>query len=171
MSPRDQTELYFAYGSNLNRGDMRRRCPGARPSIPARLRGWRLTFRGVADVEPAPDLVVHGALWSLTGDDVCNLDSYEGAPSLYRQKVLVVEAGDACLEAMTYVMAKPAYLGLPSPWYLERIAVGYRDWGLPEEALRAAVEDTQTDLAARGVIGFRQDGRKRLRAILDEASA
>ena len=56
---------YFAYGSNLNRSEMRVRCPGAKPLTPATLAGWRLTFRGVADIEPAHDAAVPGALWRL----------------------------------------------------------------------------------------------------------
>ncbi len=45
--------IYFAYGSNLNRAEMGIRCPDAEPLVPAELVDWRLTFRGVADIEPA----------------------------------------------------------------------------------------------------------------------
>ncbi|MDY0002073.1 MAG: gamma-glutamylcyclotransferase family protein [Polyangia bacterium] len=36
--------LYFAYGSNLDQAQMRRRCPTAAPIGPATLDGWRLAF-------------------------------------------------------------------------------------------------------------------------------
>src|SRR5206468_12360573 len=98
-------QLYFAYGSNLNRDDIRRRCPGARPGTRARLNGWRLSFRGVANIEPQPGATVHGALWWLTDDDVCSLDSYEGAPSHYVQRLVDVEIdGGRKVQAMTYAM-------------------------------------------------------------------
>jgi hypothetical protein len=158
---------YFAYGSNLNRADMGVRCPGAKPLTVASLPGWRLTFRGAADIEPAADRSVHGALWRLLDADVCALDRYEGAPSLYAQRIVAVETESGPLEAMTYVMTSDDYRGLPSAWYFERIAAGYRDWGLPYGELRAALAATRVELAERGVSRFSPDGRKRLRGVID----
>ena len=77
---------YFAYGSNLNRADTLVRCPGAKPMTVAELAGWRLTFRGVADIEPDASLSVPGALWRLTPEDLRSLDRYEGAPHLYERR-------------------------------------------------------------------------------------
>jgi hypothetical protein len=167
-----ETRPYFAYGSNLNRDDMRRRCPGARPGARAHVRGWSLIFRGVANIEPKPGSMVHGALWWLSDDDVCNLDAYEGAPSHYVQRLVKVEIeGGKTLEAMTYVMTRPSYVGLPSPWYLDRIVTGFRHWGLPVESLHIALRAAKVELRRLGVKSLERDGRKRLRAILDEASA
>ncbi len=134
---------YFAYGSNLNRSDLRSRCPGGRPLIAARLEGWRLAFRGVADVEPAPGRAVQGALWSLTEGDLINLDYYEGAPSLYRRRTIEVETASGRLEAITYVMTDASHVDPPSAWYLERIEIGYRDWELPRLELERAVEEAR----------------------------
>jgi gamma-glutamylcyclotransferase (GGCT)/AIG2-like uncharacterized protein YtfP len=159
--------LYFAYGSNLNRRDMRIRCAAARPDLRARLDGWRLTFRGVADIEPAEGRTVHGALWLLSDDDVCSLDAYEGAPGNYRQLTVGVETDDGPRRAMTYLMTDGSYLGLPSPWYFGRIEAGFRDWGLPLGELYSALEETRRELAGLGVERYRPDGRKRLRAIVD----
>ena len=36
-------------------------------------------------------------------------------------------------------MTSDDYLGLPSPWYFERIVEGYADWGLPRDALSASL--------------------------------
>jgi gamma-glutamylcyclotransferase (GGCT)/AIG2-like uncharacterized protein YtfP len=156
---------YFAYGSNLNRADMAVRCPGAKPLGRARLEGWRLTFRGVADIEPARGTTVLGALWLLTAADLSSLDRYEGAPSLYcrRDAEVMSDAGPSI--AITYVMCDQAYRGLPSDWYLTRIADGYRDWGLPRGPLDQALAHMRAELAVGGAVGFRPDGRKRLRAI------
>ncbi len=54
--------LYFAYGSNLDQQQMRKRCPGARVLAPGVLRGYRIAFgnhsvkRGgaVATIVPYP---------------------------------------------------------------------------------------------------------------------
>ena len=148
---------YFAYGSNLNRADMRLRCPDARPDRPARLEGWRLCFRGVADIEPAADSAVAGALWQLSGADLGCLDAYEGAPAHYRQRIFEVETNAGPREAMTYVMTDDSYLGLPSSWYYGRIEAGYRDWGLPLSGLREAREETRERLAGLGVGRYRPD--------------
>ncbi len=172
MTHEPQPRPYFAYGSNLNLSDMRARCPGARREVPARLPGWRLTFRGVADIEPAEGRIVHGALWWVSDADVCELDAYEGAPTNYRQRLVAVETDSGPREAMTYVMTRDTYLGLPSAWYLDRIDEGFRDWGLPVEELYRAVDETRDRLAALGVNHYRPDGRKRLRAIVEsEAGA
>ena len=160
--------LYFAYGSNLNRADMRVRCPGADPVEPARLHGWRLAFRGVADIERAPGEAVEGALWRLTPACVRSLDRYEGAPSHYRRLAVEVETASGPRGAMTYVMTSQRYLGLPSAHYRETIAQGFRDWDLPIASLDHAVEAARRRLHALGVERFRSDGRKRLRAILDD---
>jgi hypothetical protein len=69
---------------------------------------------------------------------------------------------------MTYVMQPGNYLGLPSPWYFERIETGYRDWDLPVAELHGAFEDVRTRLSDMGVHVFRADGRKRLRAVLED---
>lgn len=163
-----QPTPYFAYGSNLNRADMSVRCPGAKPLSRATLADWRLTFRGVADIEPSESEVVQGVLWLLGDADVRALDRYEGAPSLYRRRQVSVLSEGEWVAAMTYVMISDEYLGLPSAWYLGRIAAGYRDWALPLGPLGAAVERTAHDLAERGTVGFAPDGRKRLRAVLED---
>lgn len=163
----DGPQLYFAYGSNLNRAEMRMRCPGSKPFIPAQLSDWRLTFRGVADIEPAEGRTVLGAIWFLTAPDVRSLDRYEGAPSLYSRRPVRVETSEGPKQAFTYVMCDPDYRGLPSESYLARIGEGYRDWALPLGPLVSAVRETREELAGLGITRFRPDGRKRLRGLSD----
>ena len=158
---------YFAYGSNLNRADMLMRCPGAKPLTVAELAGWRLTFRGVADIEPDASLSVPGALWRLTPEDLRSLDRYEGAPHLYERRSVTVETDTGPLEALAYVMTGDDYLGLPSAWYFERIAQGYRDWGLSQDPLLEALVSTRAELAEAGISRFTSEGRKRLRGVVE----
>lgn len=163
------SHVYFAYGSNLNDRDLRNRCPDARPDATARLEGWRLTFRGVADIEPAAGRSVHGALWWLSERDLANLDSYEGVPSHYVRRAVKVETGEGPREAITYVMARDSYLGLPSASYLDCIEAGYRRWALPINELGLAVRETRRALESLGVERYRRDGSKRMRAVLANA--
>jgi gamma-glutamylcyclotransferase (GGCT)/AIG2-like uncharacterized protein YtfP len=150
---------YFAYGSNLNRSEMRRRCPDARGEGSALLAGWRLTFRGVADIEPAEGRAVHGGLWTLSDRDLEALDLYEGAPTHYRRHPVEVSTAAGTRPAITYVMTDRSYLGLPSPLYLERIATGFRDWELAEEPLARALSETRIELERLGEpVSFRAGG-------------
>ena len=160
--------LYFAYGSNLNHAEMARRCPDSAPAGPAVLKGWQLTFQGVADIERQGGARTHGALWKVSQRDLEQLDRYEGYPSLYGRELLPVRLGGDELSAITYVMRdRNGYLGLPSPSYLETIRQGYEEWGLPKLALEVAVARVREGLFDLGIRRFEPDGPKRLRPVHD----
>ena len=75
--------LYLAYGSNLNKKQMSRRCPKAIPLEGVVIEDWKLVFRGVADIEPSKGSMLSAGLWRITEDCEKALDSYEGYPHLY----------------------------------------------------------------------------------------
>src|SRR4029077_20427371 len=89
---------YFAYGSNINIEQMARRCAGARLVGRASLSGYTLTFgafskgwnAGVADVVPLAGSTVWGLLFSVTGDEIAELDRYEGHPHQYTRTSVTV---------------------------------------------------------------------------------
>ena len=97
--------LYFAYGANMERDAMRRRCPGAAARGIARLRGWRYVIAGgYGSVAPAPGCSVHGVLWRLTPRDLAALNIFESLDSgLYRRVMLTVEIDRARARALVYV--------------------------------------------------------------------
>ena len=76
---------------------------------------------------------------------------------------------DGPRQAITYVMTENAYLGLPSPRYLDRIEAGFRDWQLPAEELCRAVHETRLELERRGVGRYAPEP-KRMRAAVDAAA-
>ena len=154
--------FYFAYGSNLNREGMSSRCADAEPLCPAVLKGWALTFRGVADIKPREGGRTHGALWRISDRDLERLDRYEGWPSLYRRELLPVRVGKEELVAITYVM-NDDYVGLPSALYYRSIVRGYKDWDLPLNSLEDAVPRVKKRLKEAGIRTFVPDGPKRLR--------
>lgn len=159
---RMESDLYFAYGSNLNREGMAARCADSEPVAAAVLEGWGLTFRGVADIERREGARAHGALWRVSARDLKSLDSYEGYPSLYGRERLTVSADGEELAAFAYVM-RDDYLGLPSDSYLDSIRRGYEQWELPAIALDFAVARVMDRLFDLGVRRFTPDGPKRLR--------
>jgi gamma-glutamylcyclotransferase (GGCT)/AIG2-like uncharacterized protein YtfP len=131
--------LYFAYGANLNRIAMKRRCPAARPMGAALLRGYRLCFRSYAAIAPDPHASVPGALWELSAACVRALDAFEG--DAYTQAQLAVEHDGQTVSAMVYVAREAQPIAPPSLEYYREVAQGYRDWKLDETVLRRARYD------------------------------
>ena len=137
--------LYLAYGSNLNIEQMAIRCPKSRKVGPASVKDYRLVFRDVADVEPAPGQTLHLGAWRITPDCERVLDRYEGCRpdgrGLYRRELWPVAVRDGGKErvedALIYVMNRKGYYR-PSMAYYNGIVDGYADFGLPEEALQEA---------------------------------
>ena len=142
--------LYLAYGSNLHRDQMARRCPGAEVIDTASLKDYRLLFRGrrrgaVATVEPCEGKSVPVLLWSITDADERSLDVYEGWPRLYRKEYVPVTVNGKQHTAMMYVMNGEYELGEPNPGYYATIAHGYKDYGFDLAVLNQAVEDSKAD--------------------------
>lgn len=137
--------VYFAYGSNLDRQQMARRCPSAMPMTGAVLPNHQLAFAGhsavwgggVATVRPKPGAHVNGMLYLLADTDLARLDQFEGAPYTYerRSKIVVDEAGKR-RRVHVYTIAEdldePA---LPSRKYLDVIERAYERLGFDRAPL------------------------------------
>jgi gamma-glutamylcyclotransferase (GGCT)/AIG2-like uncharacterized protein YtfP len=138
--------LYFAYGSNMNRAAMQRRCPGAHAVGPATLDGYRF-FIGVGgwgSVMPSPGDTVHGMLWRLTLRDIAALNTYELLDKgLYDVRRLPVRSGSRRALAMIYLL-RNRRAGRPKPGYVEMIATSARAWKLPEDYVRSVERWSQS---------------------------
>lgn len=142
--------LHFAYGSNMDRAAMLRRCPGARPIGPARLDAWRflVTRDGYASIAPAPGEVVHGVLWRLGPRDLAALNAYESLDSgLYRRRMLAVRRDGRRLQALVYV-ARERGAGRPRPGYQDVVVAAARAWSLPEDYISALARWSSSRLSA-----------------------
>jgi hypothetical protein len=131
--------LYFAYGSNMNRAAMRRRCPGARALGPGVLQGHRffVGIDGWGSVKPSAGDSVHGVLWRLTPRDIAALHAYELLhQGLYDVRYLPVRLGARLLPAMIYLLRRKAP-GRPRLGYVEMIAASARIWKLPERYIQS----------------------------------
>lgn len=145
--------LYFAYGSNLDPGQMARRCPGATVVGLAELRDHKLVFPltshdwggGVAGVSVAHGQSVWGIVYDLTAAHLAELDRYEGyrgeksSDNLYDRETVSVQltrADDGSfprrLHAWIYV-ARPANPSPPSRRYLDAIVRGAQHHRLPAD--------------------------------------
>jgi cation transport regulator ChaC len=148
--------LYFAYGSNMNRPAMKRRCPGARAVGLAILEGYRffVGLEGWGSVAPSAGEVVHGVLWRLTPRDIAALHAYELLhQGLYDVRHLPVRTEGRHVRAMVYLLRRRA-AGRPRPGYVEMIAAAARGWKLPEPYIRSVERWSSSRWTGARVIGF-----------------
>ncbi|MCU0310722.1 MAG: gamma-glutamylcyclotransferase [Acidimicrobiales bacterium] len=135
MARDERSQLYFAYGSNLDPHQMSDRCPGAPAESAARLDGWRFRIgdRGVATIVAEAGAVVWGGLWRLTIGHLATLDGHEGiGQGRYRREQIRVRTVDG--ETTTALVYVERYRGdgAPRDGYLERILRGAAWFGLPD---------------------------------------
>ena len=139
--------LYFAYGSNLDHQQMRRRCPGATLEGPAIMHGYRLAFAGfsrtwrgpVATIVRDPEAAVEGVLYRLLRGQLRVLDRYEGHPRSYRRyRRIVRDLTGERRRTYVYVMPDEVELAPPSLPYLTVIWRAYGRLGFDHATLRAA---------------------------------
>lgn len=137
---------YIAYGINMVRGDMARRCPGVRLVGTGVLRDTIYEFRGCAtvrrcetDVERAQNPKVPVAVWEITQADEHQLDRFEGFPYFYRKKVWTAQMRDGSeVEGMIYLMKTEDGrnpISPPSVSYYRGIVEAYEDLGLSNHLL------------------------------------
>lgn len=130
---------YFAYASNLNKKQMRERCPDSKPRLIATLphhklvfAGWSRKWRGgSATIKRFSGERVFGAIYEISEQCLRQLDRCEGYPDVYnRFKVTVFDENGEPIEAITYAKSGLLEETPPSKEYLSIIQQGYRDWGI-----------------------------------------
>ena len=132
--------LYFAYGANLDIRGMELRCPGHKRIGRAVLKNYRLMFKSVADIEPAANHIVHGALYEITQEHLRSLDRFEGYPEFYIRKSLLVFTDDGKeVNAIVYLMNNRYQYSSPHRGYLNIILSGCRQWQLPQKYIQYIV--------------------------------
>ena len=131
--------LYFAYGSNLNHFQMKRRCKDSVFLKKINLKDFRLTFRSkyrAADIEPKKNSIVPGGLFEISKSDEKKLDIYEDYPTLYK-KFYFKYYGK---KVMTYTMVKKTIFMFPTDKYLNIVKKGYKDCNLDNKFLTQALK-------------------------------
>ena len=127
--------LYFAYGSNLNLFQMKRRCKDSVFLKKINLKNFRLTFRSkyrAADIEPKKNSIVPGGLFEISKSDEKKLDVYEDFPILYKKHYFYYYRK----RVMTYTMARKSVFTFPTERYLNIVKRGYKDCGLNNKYLQ-----------------------------------
>ena len=134
--------LYFAYGSNLNHFQMKRRCKDSFFLKKYELKGYRLNFRSkyrAADIEKKKNSIVPGALFEISKSDEKKLDVYEDFPILYTKMYFKYYNK----RVMTYLMVKKTKFRYPTERYLNIIKQGYKDCKLDKKYLIKALNSNK----------------------------
>ena len=159
--------LYFAYGSNMEEGEMdglcekckrdcKRDCDGPAFSFQevAKLYDYQLAFNrcsilrgcGVADIIERRGSFVEGVMYNVPEKCVCALRKKEGYPTAYDEiTVTVKSAKGRRVEALTYaVRRKSGRFIPPNEEYKTRILRGAEFHGLGEQYIREVLEPVPT---------------------------
>ena len=146
---------YFAYGSNLDLPQMKRRCPSSKLISKGSLSGYRLTFNrfssgwggGVADVIQEQGSEVWGLVFEISDSDLERLDRYEGCykeqTSLYERWKAVIDTpdGQVC-DVWVYTVAEKQKFVKPTLEYLQIIKEAAKKWNFPKTYLMLAYLDS-----------------------------
>ena len=142
---------YAAYGSNLNLPQMRRRCPSARVIGTSGIPDHRLLFKGsktgsYLTIEKAEGFSVPVGVWEVTDEDEVALDHYEGFPTFYYKKEMMIpirgiRSGKVRMrKAFVYIMQEDRPYGLPSDHYVNVCRQGYDAFGFDNRRLTEALQ-------------------------------
>ena len=147
---------YIAYGSNLNVYQMRYRCPSARIIGTAVIPNYELLFKGsktgsYLTIEPKEGSNVPAAVWETTAEDELALDRYEGYPTFYYKKELVlpikgIKTGKVRnRKVYVYIMHEDRPIGIPSKSYVRTCIEGYHNFGFDIDVLKKAYERSRKE--------------------------
>ncbi len=135
---------YFAYGSNLDQNQMRKRCPESNLVGKFVLKNYRLGFTifssaahrqcGCADVIKSDEDEVWGLVYEISDSDLISLDKYEGHPRFYKRfttKVYDEFNHERVVESYEVIEKNPKHQE-PSQDYFNIISNAVEKWDFPE---------------------------------------
>ena len=142
---------YIAYGSNLNIRQMRMRCPSARIIGTSEIPDYELLFKGsktgsYLTIEPKKGSRVPVAAWEVSAEDEQTLDRYEGFPTFYYKKEMLlpikgIRSGKIRRRnTFVYIMHEDRVLGVPSNFYMQTCLSGYKSFGFDPKFLYEAYD-------------------------------
>lgn len=177
--------MVFAFGSNLSKSQMGKRCRSMRFATCSRLHRSSLAFAGysagwggaVATIVPEHEGVTLGALYEVSQSDLAILDRFEGVPFAYAREVRKVRTDNGLqVRAHTYVLRRP--LGIPSTSYVAVIAAAYVRLGYATTSLGEAIVrsnnpkwDPSDELIARRELRQQHRMRDRVDAVVRKVRA
>lgn len=142
-------KYYIAYGSNLNKSQMKTRCPDASVHGVGYFNDYQLLFKGsnsgsYLTIEKKKGKKVPVVVWKVSGNDEKRLDYYEGYPTFYYKKEMTIDVKDRNNnihkeKAFVYIMHEDRPLGIPSYYYMNTCLNGYEDFNFNSRYLHEAI--------------------------------
>jgi gamma-glutamylcyclotransferase (GGCT)/AIG2-like uncharacterized protein YtfP len=153
---------YFAYGSNMNYEQMKKRCPDSRFLKRAYIEDYQFIYDGtstiwhnpVGNIIPNKGKIVWGGLFEINKKDLVTLDKYENYPESYHRKIFeAVDDNGRILKAIVYFRSDQVQ-GIPTQKYQEIVVQGAHNCKLPKEYIENLIK-----IPARC---YSSQGRKRI---------
>ena len=142
--------VFAAYGVGLNRAEMAKHCPTAKPIGTAELKNFKLAFRGgnacaLATIEKAKGGIVPALLCEITPQDEAALDRWIGMPEQYRKETAKIRWNGTAIDVLVYILIGHKPQNKPSAFYYSMLLEGYKAAGFDTEILKAAVQGENGD--------------------------
>ena len=163
MFRKHDKRFYIAYGSNINRTIMRRRCPDARAIGRITLSDARLVFRVHADLIYEPGSFVPAVLWEISELDERSLDHAEGVHKDSYGKWYIDYQGRKCA---IYLMIDGGVYP-PAAYYADLIREGYKTFNLDQSFLNAAIKNSFEDKSPTENTNARRRNQRRVKLTRD----
>jgi hypothetical protein len=133
------TELYFSFGSNMDRDQMKKRTPSAEFVAIGHVPDHDLVFNrrgsyrpgGVASIVPCQGVDTYGVVWAVSPNELKKMDQIEDPKAYERVRKVVVTSNGDKLACNVYV-AFPEGEIAPDQEYLELVIHAAEAAGLPE---------------------------------------
>ena len=130
---------------------MRMRCPSARIIGTSEIPDYELIFKGsktgsYLTIEPKKCSWVPVAAWEVSAEDEQALDRYEGFPTFYYKKEMLlpikgIRSGKIRpRNTFVYIMHEDRVLGVPSNFYMQTCLSGYKSFGFDPKFLHEAYD-------------------------------
>lgn len=136
--------FYFAYASNLNHQQMKRRCPDSKFLTSASLKGYKFVYQGytkrwdgaVGNIIKSPGDGVWGGVYEISQKDLDSLDVCENYPKVYNRDSFKVKGKDGkTIEVITY-FRKSDKVDSPSSSYRNTTVQGAKECNLPKQYIK-----------------------------------
>lgn len=136
---------YFAYGSNMNFEQMKKRCPSSTFIERAFLKGYKFVYDGysvkwrstVANIIKTGDKdEVCGGVFEISKDNLAALDCYEGYPDTYNKEKIEVKGDSGSIYVALVYLRGGVKVSVPHQEYRGIVIQGAKDCGLSEEYIK-----------------------------------
>lgn len=142
--------VFAAYSVGLNRAEMAKRCPTAKPIGTTELKNFKLAFRGgnacaLATIEKAKGSSVPALLWEITPQDEAAFDRWIGMPEQYRKEMVKVRWNGTAMDVLAYILIGHKPQNKPSAFYYSTLLEGYKTAVFDIDILKTAARGSTAD--------------------------